>query len=77
VLALVSPPTGAHLVSAVGDVGGWVHANLDVAPPTLHVPVWGTVSGLDFAGASPLSMVRVGNNAGQGALQCQPPRKFR
>jgi xyloglucan-specific exo-beta-1,4-glucanase len=65
VLGLVSPPQGAHLVSAVGDVGGWVHNNLDAAPPTLHVPVWGTVADLDFAGASPLSLVRIGNTAGQ------------
>jgi hypothetical protein len=42
-----------------------VHNNLDAPPPTLHVPVWGTVSDLDFAGQQPLSLVRIGNSAGQ------------
>ncbi|KZS96826.1 Oligoxyloglucan reducing end-specific cellobiohydrolase [Sistotremastrum niveocremeum HHB9708] len=65
VLGLVSPPTGAHLVSVVGDIGGWVHDNLDVAPPTLHVPVWGTSNGIDYAGNQPLSLVRTGGSAGQ------------
>lgn len=45
-------------VLSVGDVGGWVHDNLDVAPPTLHVPVWGTVADVDYAGAQPLSTLR-------------------
>lgn len=65
VLGLVSPPTGPHLISAVGDIGGWSHTDLDTPPPTLHVPVWGTVADIDYAGANPTYVVRVGNGAGQ------------
>ncbi|KAG8990048.1 hypothetical protein FRB93_003334 [Tulasnella sp. JGI-2019a] len=65
VLGLISPPTGAHLISAVGDIGGWTHDNLDVAPTTLHVPIFGNVMDLDYAGLKPYMVVRIGNAVGQ------------
>lgn len=42
-----------------------MHDNLDVAPPTLHVPVWGTCNDLDYAGLQPSMVVRVGSSGGQ------------
>lgn len=61
VLDLVSPPVGAHLISAVGDVGGFVHH--DFADPGLMFdnPTHGSTTGLDFAGLVPATVVRVGN----------------
>ncbi|MDI1463638.1 xyloglucanase [Catellatospora sp. KI3] len=61
VLDLISPPTGAHLLSAVGDVGGFVHH--DFANPGLMYadPTHGSTTGLDFAGQAPSTVVRVGN----------------
>ena len=32
-LGLASPPSGPHLLSAHGDIGGFRHYNLDVSPP--------------------------------------------
>src|ERR1035437_9268562 len=42
-LALVSPPTGAHLISGVGDIDGFRHDDVDVSPAE------GTFAGLRFA----------------------------
>ncbi|KAG8990054.1 hypothetical protein FRB94_004006 [Tulasnella sp. JGI-2019a] len=65
VLSLISPPSGAHLLSAVGDIGGWTHDSLDVAPSTLHTPIFGTDQDIDYAGLKPNMIVRIGNAAGQ------------
>ncbi|GAA2700342.1 cellulose binding domain-containing protein [Actinoplanes palleronii] len=64
VLDLASPPTGAPLVSALGDVGGFYHADLDTVPASFHdTPSLGSNTSLDFAELSPSFFVRVGNNA--------------
>src|SRR5262249_26969885 len=62
VLGLVSPPSGtAHLYSVVGDVGGWRHDNLDVAPSVGYtIPYSGTFNSIDFAESNPQFLVRVG-----------------
>ena len=62
VLGLVSPPEGtAHLASAVGDIGGWVHEDLDLPPAEVYtVPNSGTNTSIDFAQDTPATMVRVG-----------------
>ncbi|KAG9032851.1 hypothetical protein FRB95_000935 [Tulasnella sp. JGI-2019a] len=65
VLGMISPPVGVHLISAVGDIGGWTHIDLDVAPATLHVPVFGTDLAIDYAGLEPYNIVRIGSGAGQ------------
>ena len=62
-LALVSPPTGAHLISGVGDIDGFRHDDVDVSPAE------GTFAGLRFAstrdivyaGGKPEVIVRIGN----------------
>ncbi|GAB7047677.1 cellulose binding domain-containing protein [Catenuloplanes indicus] len=62
VLDLVSPPAGAPLVSALGDIGGFHHASLDAVPADMHLsPTLGSGTGLDFAERNPSVMVRVGN----------------
>jgi hypothetical protein len=63
---LISPPTGAHLFSGVGDVSGFRHDDFKVSPPGgMLVPVI-TATGMDFAENNPNVIARVGwaNNAG-------------
>ncbi|GIF14659.1 cellulose binding domain-containing protein [Actinoplanes teichomyceticus] len=62
VLDLASPPSGAPLVSALGDIGGFHHADLDAVPANFHdTPSLGSNTSLDFAELSPSFFVRVGN----------------
>jgi hypothetical protein len=62
VLDLASPPSGAPLVSALGDIGGFYHADLDTVPASFHdTPSLSTNTSLDFAELSPSFFVRVGN----------------
>ncbi|WP_275979976.1 cellulose binding domain-containing protein [Couchioplanes caeruleus] len=62
VLDLASPPSGAPLVSALGDIGGFYHADLDAVPPSFHdTPSLSSNTSLDFAEASPTVFARVGN----------------
>jgi xyloglucan-specific exo-beta-1,4-glucanase len=62
VLDLASPPSGAPLVSALGDIGGFYHANLDAVPPNFHdTPSLGSNTSLDFAELNPTVFARVGN----------------
>lgn len=61
VYALLSVPGGPPLLSAVADVGGFIHYNLDTAPAqSFHTPTYGTTHDLDYAGNSPASIVRTG-----------------
>ena len=62
---LISPPAGAPLFSAVGDIGGFRHDDLDVSPPGgfFANPVFTTTSSLDFAQGAPNVVVRVGSNS--------------
>ena len=66
---LISPPVGAPLLSAVGDIGGFRHDNLDVSPPGgfFANPIFGTGSNLDFAELAPNIVVRVGSGGQAGA----------
>jgi len=64
-LELLSPSRGAHLVSAIGDYGGFVHWDLDrpavagsSAPPRM-----GNTTGVAGASLKPEIMVRVGISA--------------
>ncbi len=61
VLGLVSPPSGAHLLSAIGDVSGFRHDDLTAAPAKYQTnPRWATSYGIDFAESNPSFVVRVG-----------------
>lgn len=62
VLDLASPPSGAPLVSALGDIGGFYHADLDAVQASFHdAPALGSNTSLDFAELNPAVFVRVGN----------------
>jgi hypothetical protein len=59
---LISPPAGPHLISAVADVGGFTHDDLDVSPPqgpNLH-PLFANSMWMDFAYMNPGVVVRTG-----------------
>lgn len=68
VLDLISPPTGAPLLSAMRDVGGFRHDDLGVSPPQgmFKSPKSGQVNALDFAQSRPELIVRA--NAGKPSL---------
>ncbi|MFI5892390.1 cellulose binding domain-containing protein [Actinoplanes sp. NPDC051513] len=62
VLDLASPPSGAPLVSALGDIGGFYHASLDAVQAGFHdTPALGSNTSLDFAELTPTVFARVGN----------------
>ncbi|MEU1176933.1 cellulose binding domain-containing protein [Streptomyces sp. NPDC005820] len=59
---LASPPTGAPLLSALGDVGGFRHTDLTKVPPMMFTsPNFTTTTSLDYAETNPNTVVRVGN----------------
>ncbi|MBB3113992.1 hypothetical protein FHS18_006108 [Paenibacillus phyllosphaerae] len=64
VLGLISPSSGAPLLSSMGDIGGFRHEDLDKAPEMLTNPVIGSSTDLDFAELNPNIVVRVGNGSG-------------
>jgi len=59
---LVSPPQGAHLLSALADIAGFRHDDLNVVPQKMYDnPVTSTTTSLDFAELAPQYVVRVGS----------------
>ncbi|MFJ6392713.1 cellulose binding domain-containing protein [Streptomyces sp. NPDC091972] len=59
---LASPPSGAPLLSALGDVGGFRHTDLTKVPSMMFTsPNFTTTTSLDFAETNPNTVVRVGN----------------
>ncbi len=66
---LVSPPAGAPLVSAICDIGGFRHDDLDVSPRAgAHQPPYGNNTSIAFAERAPLKLVRAHSGAARGAL---------
>jgi xyloglucan-specific exo-beta-1,4-glucanase len=58
---LISPPSGANLYSALGDIGGFRHDDLTKSPAKMYaVPYAGTYHSIDYAELKPDFMVRVG-----------------
>jgi hypothetical protein len=67
VLDLISPPAGtAHLISAVGDNGGYTHNDLAVPSMMDANPLFPTGTSLDFAELNPSFIVRVGTGGTNG-----------
>lgn len=67
VQALVSPAAGpAHVLSALGDLGGFTHTDLDQSPQQglWTNPVFSSGLSLDYAGVDPLFVVRTGYSSG-------------
>ncbi|MFD8302892.1 cellulose binding domain-containing protein [Streptomyces sp. NPDC059690] len=59
---LASPPSGAPLLSALGDVGGFRHTDLAKVPSMMFTsPTFTTTTSLDFAETNPDTVVRVGD----------------
>ncbi|MGW3094651.1 cellulose binding domain-containing protein [Streptomyces sp. NPDC001102] len=59
---LASPPSGAPLLSALGDIGGFRHADLTKVPSMMFTsPTFTTTTSLDFAETNPNTVVRVGD----------------
>ena len=65
VLDLVSPPQGAQLLSALGDIGGFRHDDLTVSPiqGQYSNPMISSTESIDFAGTSSKFVVRIGNGS--------------
>lgn len=63
-LDLISPPAGAHLVSGVGDIGGFRHNDLNASPPEgmFRNPIFANTESLDFAENNPSFIVRTGTS---------------
>jgi photosystem II stability/assembly factor-like uncharacterized protein len=64
-ITLISPPEGAHLISGVGDIGGFRHDDLAKSPAGgfFEDPVFSNTDKLDFAGQKPSVVVRVGRGS--------------
>jgi hypothetical protein len=59
-LALVSPPQGAHLVSGLGDIDGFVHDDLDTPQQRFSGVRFSNTESLAYAGQAAQLMVRTG-----------------
>lgn len=58
VLELSSPPAGASLLSAMGDIDGFYHSNLDTPPPSAFNDPHGNSASIDYAEANPSIVAR-------------------
>ncbi|MEU5111833.1 cellulose binding domain-containing protein [Streptomyces longwoodensis] len=59
---LASPPSGAPLLSALGDIGGFRHTDLTKVPAMMYTsPNFTTTTSLDYAEKDPNTVVRVGD----------------
>jgi hypothetical protein len=65
-LALLSPTDGAHLVTAIGDYGGFVHWDLDKPAPEGNFtnPLFGNTNDVAAGFKNPNVIVRVGTQSG-------------
>ncbi len=71
IITLLSPPSGAHLISGFADIGGFVHDDLTTSPPQgmFQSPQFSTTNTLDCASQQPDVVVRSGRPAnGQASL---------
>ena len=62
-LALASPPSGAHLLSGVGDIDGFFHDDLNVSPErgSFAGPHFNNTEDIAFASGNPKIVVRTGS----------------
>jgi hypothetical protein len=67
-LDLASPPSGAPLLTGVGDIGGFRHDDLTVSPPAgmFANPIFSNTNGIDFAEGNPSIVARVGTTSSAG-----------
>jgi len=57
---MISPPSGAPLITTMLDLGGFRHTDLTISPTTRHPVMWFENSSIDFAENDPNQIVRVG-----------------
>jgi xyloglucan-specific exo-beta-1,4-glucanase len=57
---MISPPSGAPLLTVMLDLGGFRHMDLTTVPSTRHTLLWYNNSSIDFAESNPNEIVRVG-----------------
>jgi xyloglucan-specific exo-beta-1,4-glucanase len=58
---LISPPTGAPLLSALGDIDGFVHNDITAVPSSMFTsPTLTSGDSLDYAELTPADIVRTG-----------------
>ena len=62
ILELVAPTSGPHLYSGMGDIGGFVHTNLNRAPNMIVNPKIDGVNSIDYAADVPNYVVRIGGD---------------
>lgn len=68
--ALISPPAGAPLLSAIPDVDGFRYDDLNVSPPAgMYQPAFTSSTSIDFAEMKPAQVVRT-HRAGTGRGSC-------
>ncbi len=67
-LTLASPPAGAHLLSGVGDIDGFLHEHLDQSPSqgSFSGPRFINTESIAFASRNPERMIRTGTLRMQG-----------
>jgi oligoxyloglucan reducing-end-specific cellobiohydrolase len=72
VLSLISPSSGAHLLSGSGDIGGFRHVNFNVSPQAgmYTNPVATSVGDMDWAGQNPNFIVRVQTPSSYSTAPC-------
>ncbi|MFC8680101.1 carbohydrate-binding protein [Microbacterium ureisolvens] len=61
---LVAPAGSVDLVSAMLDLGGFVHDDLGTVPQSFQAPYFGGGTSVDVAGLEPAVIVRAGTDAG-------------
>lgn len=75
---LVSPPEGASLLSALGDLGGFRHDDLTVSPAPGALQLHrGSSSSIAFAGLAPERLVRTHHGEARAALSDDGGRSWR
>ncbi|MCX8094340.1 MAG: hypothetical protein N3E50_09290 [Candidatus Goldbacteria bacterium] len=62
-MQIISPPEGKiRLVSAMGDIDGFLHERFDRSPSKRHTPIKKTTLALDYAGLKPEFLVKAYNS---------------
>ncbi len=69
VLEVVSPPKGAHLISGFGDLGGFVHFDLDKSVPMASNPTFINTNNIDYAERAPNVIVRSGSHEAHATVR--------
>jgi len=62
VITLASPAKGPHLISGIGDIGGYTHFDFKASPPIQSNPMFTNSDTVDIAGRAPNVIVRSGTH---------------